>query len=129
MPIILLFAGFVLLASAVAGTTADLTKLLKEDFTGPKSFLYWLLAFCIVGAVGYVPGLDKISRAFIGLILLSMFLANGTGVIAKAVQAVNSPPTPAPLADKEAASASGTSSAPSSTNSDPLSGITKLLGF
>lgn len=101
MPIVLVFAGALFLASAIAGTTAGLAGQLRSDFTGPGNFLYWIAAFGLVGAVGYVPGAERFSRAFVGLLLLAMFLANGTGVFSRLGQALSQPPAPAGRTDAE----------------------------
>lgn len=88
MPVVLLFAGALLLASAIAGTTGDLARQLRSDFTGRNSFLYWVAALGCIGAVGYIPKMRAFSRGFVGLVLLGMFLANGTGVFSRLTQAL-----------------------------------------
>ena len=127
MPVVLLFIGLLLLASAVAGTTADLAGQLKTDLTGPGSFLYWVAALVIIGALGYVPGLGKVSKAFIALAVLSMFLANGTGIIAKFTAAVTSPGAADPITDKEVAAAPAASSSSGTGTSGVTQGVSGLL--
>ena len=87
MPLILLCFGALFLASAINGSSSALTTQLKKDFTGRGSFLYWLAAIGILGAIGYVPGGQRFSRAFLGLLLLSMFLAN-SGVFVQLQNAI-----------------------------------------
>lgn len=51
----------------------------QGDFTGPNNFLYWMLAIIIAGSIGYVKSLQGFSRAFMGLIILAIFLSQNTG--------------------------------------------------
>jgi hypothetical protein len=83
MPFVLIIIGVVFLDAAVRNTVSDsasgpgLTTLLKGDFTGKDNFLYWMTAILIIGSVGYVDALKPISRMFMGLVLVVLFLSNG----------------------------------------------------
>ena len=77
MPLALAFFGILFLTAGVRNTQGDLFSLLKGDFTGPRNFLYWIVALFFVGLIGYIPKLKPLSTAFIVLLLLVMFLANG----------------------------------------------------
>lgn len=77
MPFALLFIGIILVLSAANGTLTALGAQLKKDFTGPGNFVAWLAAVGIIGALGYIPQLEKFSRAFIGLLLVVIFFAAG----------------------------------------------------
>ena len=80
MPFALLIIGAVMLVAAVKNTQSNLATLVKGDFTtqnGQPSFIYWLVAIFLIGAVGYVPKLKPISTAFLGLVVLVLFLAKG----------------------------------------------------
>jgi len=76
MPIALVFIGVVILVVAIRGTEKEFFALLKSDFTGPGNFIYWVLAFYLIGAVGYFPPLRKLSNTFLVLVILALFLSN-----------------------------------------------------
>lgn len=72
MSFVLLIVGAVLLMAAIRGTTDQLFGLLKNDFTGPNNFIYWLLSIVVVGSLGYVPKLKPLSTAFLALIIIAL---------------------------------------------------------
>lgn len=77
MPFALLIVGIVMIVSAVRNTTDQLTTAFKNDFTGKDNFLYWLVSILIIGAIGYVPTLRHLSRVFLVLVIVVLFLSNG----------------------------------------------------
>lgn len=89
MPFVLIIVGVVFLDAAVRNTVSDsssgpgLTTLLKGDFTGKDNFLYWITAIFIIGAIGYIKPLQPVSRMFMALVVLVLFLSNG-GFFSKA---------------------------------------------
>jgi hypothetical protein len=95
MPFALFIVGLFLLITGVKNTQGSLYKLLIADFTGSNNFIYWIVTILIVGAVGYIPALKGISRAFLLLILVVLFLTKGNpsgiggGFFAKFQQALN----------------------------------------
>ncbi len=89
MPFLFLIAGVVMTVSAVRGTNQDLLTLLKGDFTGKGNFLYWTLSILLIGAVGYIPDLKPVSRAFLVLVVIVLFLQN-RGVFTQFTSAINS---------------------------------------
>jgi len=76
MPLALLVIGIIFLVAAIRGTQDDLFDILKDDFAGSNSFLIWGLAFFIIGAAGYYRPLLPLSRAFMVLIVVVLFLSN-----------------------------------------------------
>jgi hypothetical protein len=82
MPFILIIIGVILLVTAIQGTTTNLGHMLAGDIFGSQGYLYWFLAIISIGAVGYIKPLKPASDAFLVLLLLVLFLANG-GVFAK----------------------------------------------
>lgn len=76
MPYVLVTIGMVLLVAGVRGTHGDLAELIRSDLTGPDNFLSWALAVAIVGGTGYIPSLQKLSVAFLTLLLVVLVLAN-----------------------------------------------------
>jgi hypothetical protein len=106
MALALVIFGLVGIVVAIRGTYGDLGKLLTADFTGSGSFLYWVAAVAILGAIGYVPYLQRPMRALLALVVLSFMLANGSGFISKLQSALSSPtPTAAPKQDTIASEA------------------------
>lgn len=83
MPFALAIVGLVLVISGVRDTTGNLVTLVKGDFTGDNNFIYWFIAILIVGGAGYVSDLRGLSRAFLALLLVVLFLSenktNGNG--------------------------------------------------
>ena len=76
MPFVLLFIGIIITLTAINNTWRQLGAQLKQDFTGPNNFFYWIVAVGVVGSLGYVPQLEKFSRVFIGLLLLVIILSS-----------------------------------------------------
>lgn len=77
MPLVLIGSGLILVLVGLNNGSAKLYQLLANDFTGPKNFVYWFLAILILGALGYIPTLEKLSRLFLILVLVVLFLDNG----------------------------------------------------
>ena len=79
MPFVLIIVGIFLFVSAIRGTTGQLATLVKGDFASSgttHSFLYWFVSILVIGAIGYVPALKKLSDAFLVLVILSLAIAN-----------------------------------------------------
>ena len=105
MPIILIIAGLMLCISAVQNTTATLGNAFSSDLMGTGKFFAWFAAIFILGAVGYYKPAEGVSRLFIVLVILAMFLANSNlfSQFSSAVSGVAATPntgnnTPAPAA-------------------------------
>lgn len=80
MPFALIIVGVVLLVAAVRDTIGGqdgLFTLLKNDFTGQNNFSYWLVSILIIGAVGYIPTLKPLSRMFLALVIIVLFISQG----------------------------------------------------
>jgi hypothetical protein len=77
MPFIFIGSGLVLVLVGLNGDPAKLYSLIAADFQGPNSFIYWLLAILILGALGYIKGLEQLSKLFLILVLIVLFLDNG----------------------------------------------------
>lgn len=80
MPLALFIIGTALIVSALRGTEKQLGALVIGDIQG--GFLKWLAAIFIIGLLGYVPRAEVPSRFLLALVLLVLFLANGTGFFA-----------------------------------------------
>lgn len=112
MPFALLAIGLLLVIAAYNNTQDVLASQLKKDFSGKTGFVYWIAAIIIVGAIGYIRPLQSVSRAFLALILVILFLTN-SGVFAQFNAALSG--AAAPSGDKptgaNAGSAEGTGNA------------------
>jgi hypothetical protein len=76
MAFALSFIGALLIVLGFQNTYAPFGTLVAGDFTGKNNFVYWLVALGVVGAIGYAKDLQGFSRAFMGLIIVVMILAN-----------------------------------------------------
>lgn len=105
-----LILGLLLIASSLQNTQNELAGLLRRDLLGSQGFLLWLIAVMALGAVGYIPGLQRTSRNLILLLLVVIVLRNG-GVFANfqaALQgASQAGPAPSPVNPAQPASSSG----------------------
>lgn len=123
MPFLFIIVGVVFAISAVRNTTDQLTSLLKSDFTGNNNFVYWLLSILVIGAVGYIPDLKPVSRAFLVLVVIVLFLKNG-GVFSQFVADVkiataNSPFTSSMASLNQSLNIAGYNTGNPNTNSNP----------
>lgn len=88
MPFVLIIIGLVLIVSAVQNTVTDnsqsgqkgLTTLVKGDFTGPNNFVYWAVSILVIGALGYFDAFKSLSRVFMALIVVVLFIKGQQGV-------------------------------------------------
>lgn len=76
MPFALLTIGLIFVVVGFQDTYKQFGNQVVSDFTGQKSFFWWLVAIGAVGALGYVKDLRTFSRAFMALIVVSIFLSN-----------------------------------------------------
>jgi hypothetical protein len=80
MPILFGMFGIILIIAGVRNrvTSGDpsLMSLVKDDFSGNNPFYKWMLAILFIGAVGYIPNLRPISRAFMALVIIVFLLSN-----------------------------------------------------
>lgn len=107
MPYVLIMIGVVMVVTATQNTYAQFGRQLQSDSIG---FAKFAAAIGIVGAAGYVEDLRGLSRAFMGLIILSIVLANGkNGLFSNISKAISQGPaliTPPADATTQSASAS-----------------------
>lgn len=122
MPFALIIAGIVLTVAGVRSTEGALFSLLKNDFTGQQSFIWWTLSILAIGSVGYLPGMRQLANAFLALILIVLLLTinkSGQNVFANFFAAFKNIP-PAPVGGVVAASNDNSSSGSGSFWSNPL---------
>jgi uncharacterized membrane protein HdeD (DUF308 family) len=93
MPFAFIIIGIVLLVSGVRQTSSNLLTLVSGDLTGENNFIYWILSILLIGAVGYIPDLKTLSRAFLVLVLLVLVIREddkqGGGFFAEFQKAVS----------------------------------------
>jgi hypothetical protein len=77
MPLLLIGSGLVLVLTGIKGNANSLYKLVASDFTGPNSFIYWVVSILILGALGYIKGLENLSKLFMILVVIVLLLDNG----------------------------------------------------
>jgi hypothetical protein len=83
MPLALILLGVLFLTAAVRGDKCNgqqcsdvLFSTIKDDFTGPNNFIYWGIALFVIGGAGYYKPLKPLSNAFLGLVILVLFISN-----------------------------------------------------
>lgn len=102
MPFAIIILALVLIVAGFKGTVGSLFGLVEQTFA---QIVVPFVAILIIGAMGYIPQLKRLSDAFLALVLLAMFLSNSkNGLIAKFQSAIRNPQAPSNPQD----SASGT---------------------
>lgn len=133
----LILIGVLLLDTGFKGTQRELGQRLQDDMLGQQGFVGWAAAFFAIGAIGYIPTLEKPSRYFIALMLVVIVLRNGgvfqqfkdaLATAAKAGPAVStaSPVTSGDTEGSGSSSGSGSSGGGGSGASTAVSTIAKL---
>lgn len=77
MPLLLIASGLIFVLTGLNGDAGQLYSLVASDFSGPGNFIYWLFSILVLGAIGYIKGLENISRAFLVLVVVALLLDNG----------------------------------------------------
>lgn len=68
-----------MVVAGVRGQGANLVTTTKAQFTGKNNFAYWLVSILVIGAIGYAKPLQPLSRAFLVLVIVVLFLTSGNG--------------------------------------------------
>ena len=82
MSFVFIIIGAIFLIAGVRDKQDELWALLQKDFSpsqqaqGQHSFLPWFFAILVIGALGYVENLKELSRAFLVLVIVVLFLSN-----------------------------------------------------
>lgn len=114
MPVVAIFLGLMLVASAVRGTEHQLAAQLGKDFSG-TGFLSWGAAISITAAVGGVPGLKTLSEWSLALIIIVMVLRNG-GLFQQLANVIEHPPAASSAVPLSSYGSSGSSSGASASS-------------
>lgn len=92
MPFAFFIIGITLIVAGVRNTASDLFTLVKGDFQGDNNYIRWVVAILILGSLGYIDQLKTFSRAFLFLIIVTLFLKNGRGFFDQFNKAISSNP-------------------------------------
>lgn len=76
MGFVLIIFGVAFILAGYHGNAKELFDAIGGEFQGSPSFGKWMLAILVIGGVGYVAPLKKVSDAFLILVLLVLFLSN-----------------------------------------------------
>lgn len=106
MPLLFIGSGLVLILTAIKGDPSKLWTLIQGDFTGPNNFVYWVISLLVLGGLGYIPQLKNLSRLFIVLIVVVLFLDN-KGFFAQLQAFINDNAAATPAAGQNAESEIG----------------------
>lgn len=109
MPFALIFVAAILIVTGFRGTTSDFLSTFAGDV---KGFLIWIVVIGVIGGIGYVPGMKKLSDAFLALVLLVLFLTN-KGFFANFNNQIKNLPAPATPSNSSTPSASSSTSSSS----------------
>lgn len=119
MPIAVILVGALLIDLAFRGTEHDFAAQLGKDFGQGSQFLSWAAAILILGALGYVPALQRVSNLGVALVIVVLTLRNG-GLFEQLKDVITNPPAASkahPLSEygSGASSSSGASGSSSSS--------------
>jgi hypothetical protein len=78
MPFVFLIIAVMFIVIGMRNQGANAVVLLKSEFTGTNSFVPWIIALGILGAIGYWSPAKKVADAFLGLVMLVMVISNET---------------------------------------------------
>lgn len=79
MPFVFIFLAIGLIVVGLKGTQSQAFALLKSEFTGSNSFVVWVAAIAILGALAYIKPIRPVAVALMVLVLLVMVLNNKGG--------------------------------------------------
>jgi hypothetical protein len=91
VPFLLILIGAVLLVSALRNTQGSLATALETDVPG---FTKWGLALGAIAALGFIPGMQRISRWLLALVVVVLVLRNWSQFLT-GITSLETPPTPA----------------------------------
>lgn len=79
MPVVLLLFGAIIAVAAFNNAQGTLATQLETDF---PPFIKWLLAVGAIGGLGFIPGMQTISRWLLALVFAVVFLKNYAAIYA-----------------------------------------------
>jgi hypothetical protein len=101
MGALLIVVGLVLCISAIRNTLGSLSTHFKEDIkSGPNgSFMVWVAALIVIGGMGYIPGMERISRWLLALVIIVLALKDGGGFYQSFIDQIENLPASTPAAE------------------------------
>ncbi len=120
MPIVAILVGAMCLDLAFRGTEHAFAKQLAADFGGGE-FVSWAAAILVLGGLGYVPALRKVSTLSLALVIVVLLLRNG-GLFTQLAAVVRSPPKAMAAIPLSSYGGTGSGSSSSSNSGDILGG-------
>ena len=91
MPFLALVAGIIIAAAAIEGTQGQLATALETDL---PPYFKWAAAFLGVGALGYVPGLQSLSRWLMALVVTVLVVQNYNNIFSSFANLAKQPAQP-----------------------------------
>jgi hypothetical protein len=120
MPFLLILIGALLIVTAYRNTYGDLASDLETDLPG---FAKWALALVAVAAMGWIPGMQKISRWLLALVIVVIVLRNYSQFFQNLPQ-LSSLPAATPATPTPTAAYLANPTAPAITTADISGGAT-----
>ncbi len=77
MGFFLLIIGLLMVVTGLRGTYAQFGSQLASEFRGQNNFTYQLVALGAIGAVGYIPALQTMSRWLLAALLFILLIEKG----------------------------------------------------
>jgi hypothetical protein len=126
VPLIAIALGVIMIDLAMRGTEHEFAKQLESDF-GQSQFWSWVAAIWVLGAIGAVPELRRVSTAGMALVIVALVLANG-GLFEQLAKVITAPPKPAPAIPLSAYPSSAPAAAPAKSSGSGGGLFGKLFG-
>jgi hypothetical protein len=80
MPVVFMSLGTLMMLAAVLGEPKQLERLLATDLAPGSNLFAWTGALGGVAAIGFIPQLQGLSRAFLLLTIISVTVREGTQI-------------------------------------------------
>ncbi len=116
MPFIVLIIGVLIVVVAWNETHHELAAALKQDL---PPFLKWGGAIALILSIGFVPGLEKISRWLLAIVFLVIFLTKWEAIKAGLAQFVQVAPSDTAAGGSPSTPASTLASNPAGQTTTP----------
>ena len=91
MGIVILIIGVVVIVAAIRDTHEKLFGALAEDL---PAFMVWAAAVFALGAIGWIPGMNPVSRGLLALVIVVIVLTNYKAIIGGLSQPLGSASEP-----------------------------------
>lgn len=116
MALVALFIGAILIVAAFRNTYGALFTALGQDV---PSFVAWAAAILALGALGYIPGMQSVSRGLMALVLVVIVVHNYQQILT-GLQSVSKAPSANSNVSSATSSTTGVTPIASTATSLPL---------